>query len=263
MSNTQTQSLGLGKTARKPYILVAPNGARRRNADHPSLPVHPDEIVNTARSCFEAGAHGMHLHVRDELGRHSLDAGLYREIIAEIHLAVPAMDIQITTESAGLFDVQTQFDCLRIVRPTWASVSVREVAHAPDMVDRIYGLCAEQGTRVQHILYDADDAGLLEQWRNSGLVRDDQVDRLLVLGRHASDQQSTPQDLDQFPHSGSPWMVCAFGSQEHACLYEAAMRGGDVRVGFENSLTDPDGQVWPDNATSVAALVSLFERTVK
>ena len=68
-----------------------------------------------------------------------------------------------------------------------------------------------------------------------------------------------PADLEAFPAARTPWMVCAFGRLEHACLAAAAARGGDVRVGFENSLTNSDGTRWTDNATSVAALIALLK----
>ncbi|WP_170333066.1 3-keto-5-aminohexanoate cleavage protein [Ruegeria arenilitoris] len=242
-----------------PYILVAPNGARRGHDDHAGLPVTLDEIVDTARACSEVGANGLHLHVRDDLGAHSLDAERYRETIAEVQRAVPSMDIQITTEAAGVFDVPAQFECLKKVQPSWASISIREIARMPEMAESVYALCADQGTRVQHILYDAADAELLSEWQRIGTVRADQVDRLLVLGRYSTDQESTPEDLDRFPTHQDPWMICAFGSQEHDCLQAAALRGADVRVGFENSLTNPEGKPWTDNAASVAALVNRLK----
>ncbi len=245
-----------------PYILVAPNGARRGSSDHPALPVSTAQIVATARACRDVGAQGLHLHVRDDLGAHSLDAGRYNEVISELQHTAPGMDIQITTEAAGIFDVEAQYACLRNVQPEWASISVREIARNPDLAPRVYALCEDQGTRVQHILYDAEDVDLLTRWQNLGVVRPDQIDRLLVLGRYAEGQDTTPQELDRFPSDASPWMVCAFGSQEHACLSEAAMRGADVRVGFENSLTAPDGQQWADNAASVAALVARIKGAV-
>ncbi len=258
MSETGSE---VARGAARPYVLVAPNGARRGHRDHPAVPISTNEIVGAATACGAAGANGLHLHVRDKAGRHTLDAGLYRETIAELSRAVPKMDIQITTEAAGVFDVQAQFECLRQVRPSWASVSVREIARAPELAPRVYALCTDQGTRVQHILYDAADAALLACWQTAGIVSCDQADRLLVLGRYAAAEESNPDDLDAFPVSAAPWMVCAFGAQEHQCLQHAALRGGDVRVGFENSLTGPDGQVWADNAASVAALIDLLERT--
>ncbi|MCG7518482.1 3-keto-5-aminohexanoate cleavage protein [Ruegeria sp. Ofav3-42] len=254
MSETQTPP--------KPYILVAPNGARRGHADHAKLPVSLQEIVDTAQSCFEAGAHGIHLHVRDQQGQHTLDAGRYLETIAELRRVVPDMDIQITTEAAGIFDVPAQLACLQQVQPQWASISVREVARAPELAAKVYDLCAEQGTRVQHILYDAEDAGLLAQWESSGTVQGGQTDRLLVLGRYTSGQESKSEDLDQFPQDSSRWMICAFGKQEHACLQLAAARGGDLRVGFENSMIDSNGNIWANNAASVSALVAALKGAI-
>lgn len=245
-----------------PYLLVAPNGARRTHKDHPALPVSLDEIVATAASCQLAGANGLHLHVREDDGTHSLDAGRYLETIAAISETTPELDIQITTEAAGIFDVASQLTCLEKVAPNWASISVREIARSPELVDRVYGTCANNGTRVQHILYDAEDAALLDRWQAEGTVRETQLDRLLVLGRYATGQKSQPSDLDVFLTNGTPkdsWMVCAFGPMEHACLARAAELGGDVRVGFENGLTDEHETPWADNAASVAALKSRLK----
>lgn len=240
-----------------PFVMVAPNGARRTRADHPALPVTLDETVGTARACHAAGADGLHLHVRDAAGQHSLDAGRYREALSELGRAAPGLAVQITTEAGGLYDVAAQLTCLEAVAPEWASVSVREIARAPELADRVYGACAAQGTRVQHILYDTADLALLRGWQARGLVRHDQTDLLFVLGRYSTGQVSQPSDLGPFLDAlprGSSWMACAFGAAEHACLREAARRGGAVRVGFENSLTDETGMTWADNAASVAAL---------
>lgn len=241
----------------RPYILVAPNGARRTHADHPKLPMTLTEITATATACHNAGAQGLHLHVRDAQGRHTLDPGRYRETLAELSLAVPEMELQITTEAAGIFDVPAQLHCLREVVPQWASIAIREVARAPELADQLYGLCAAQNTRVQHILYDQNDVAQLERWQQDGIVRHSQHERLLVLGRYSEGQQSSPDELKRFipptPAAGT-WMVCAFGAAEHACLHQAAALGADVRVGFENALADAQGTPWADNAASVAAL---------
>ncbi len=245
-----------------PYILVAPNGARRGISDHHNLPVTTEQIVAAAQACFDAGAQGIHLHVRDENGQHSLDAGRYIETIAELHRVVPEMDVQITTEAADMYDVSAQLECLERVCPKWVSIAVREIARSPELVDKVYGVCAEQGTQVQHILYDADDAAVLGRWQEQGLIRSGQTDRLLVLGRYVEGQQSNPKELDLFPTAQSRWMACAFGRQEHECLLAAARRGGDVRVGFENSMTDRDDMPWKDNGSSVKALVVALKENV-
>lgn len=237
-----------------PYILVAPNGARRSKADHPNLPITIEEILKAATTCHHAGADGLHLHVRDDQGQHSIDAGRYRETIAALKAEVPALDIQITTESADRFSVADQFNCLRDVRPQWASISVRELARDMDLAKRVYALCADQGTRVQHILYDAQDAERLTSWQTKHILRPDQTDRILVIGRKQGGPHPKPVFPDQSQRQDR-WMLCAFGPHEHLYLAKAAELGGDVRVGFENALVDETGQPWPDNAASVAALV--------
>lgn len=240
-----------------PFIMVAPTGARRTRADHPALPVTIPEIVQTAAACHTAGADALHLHVRDTNGAHTLDAGLYLEALGDLAAAVPDMPVQITTEAAGLFDVAAQLACLRAVKPAWASISVREIQRAPDMAHKVYGTCADAGTRVQHILYDTADLALLADWHARGIVQPDQTDLLFVLGRYTTGQTATPDDLSPFLDAApaqARWMLCAFGHHEHACLHAAAQRGGALRVGFENNLNDDAGHRFADNAASVKAL---------
>lgn len=249
---------------RKPFIMVAPNGARRGKADHPALPLTTAEIVETARACKAAGADGLHLHVRDDKGGHSLDPGRYRETLDELARAVPGLRLQITTEAAGIYDVARQLNCLEQLRPGWASIAVRETARDMALAPRVYAACADMGCEVQHILYDTDDVALLKRWQAEGVVRPEQDSVLFVLGRYAVGQTSAPTDLDPFLTAlpdAPDWMLCAFGPQEHACLAHAAEKGGNLRVGFENSLLAADGRPHPDNAASVAALCDLLERS--
>ncbi|MCF2872975.1 3-keto-5-aminohexanoate cleavage protein [Octadecabacter sp. G9-8] len=245
-----------------PYILVAPTGARRTKQDHPNLPIQMDEIIQSAAACFAAGAHGLHLHVRDDAGQHTLDPGIYRETLAELETHLPDMGVQITTEAAGVFDVATQLACLDGVKPRWASISVREIARDPALADRVYGTCVDNGTKVQHILYDVADVALLADWHSRGIVRADQTSVIFVLGRYTTGQVSHPSDLTPFLETfenRGPWMVCAFGQNEHACLHAAAQHGGDLRVGFENNLLDGHGAQFTDNAASVNALADTLK----
>jgi len=59
-----------------PMILaVAPNGARKTQADHPAVPISPAELAATAAAAQAAGASMIHLHVRDGAQKHILDVG--------------------------------------------------------------------------------------------------------------------------------------------------------------------------------------------
>ncbi|KPA23570.1 3-keto-5-aminohexanoate cleavage enzyme [Shimia sp. SK013] len=250
-------------TAQKmPRITVAPNGARRQKADHPAIPLTISEITKTARACQIAGAGALHLHVRDAANQHTLDAGLYRETIAEIESHAPGMAIQTTTEAGGIFDVPAQLTCLLDLRPTAASVSVREIMRSPDLAPHFYATAADIGTEVQHILYDTDDLNTLCHLIDTGTIPQDMRDVLLVLGRYIPPRPARASELapfvaalkGEFPN----WTVCAFGANEHAVMLQAAKMGGDLRIGFENNICRPDGTPAADNAENIARIATAL-----
>jgi len=240
-------------------LTVAPNGARRGHMHHPELPVTQDEIVETAVACQQAGAHGIHLHVRDADGGHSLDAQRYRDSIAAIAKVAPGFAIQITTESADRFDVGEQLACLTDLRPASASISIREMACDPALAAQAYALCAEVGTLVQHILYGPSCVQQLSAWYDDKTVPGDMRNVIFVLGTYQPPVLATPDDLRPFLQAAKQlnltWSACAFGRHEQACLLAAIAAGGDVRIGFENNIETPDGDQLPDNAAAVAALI--------
>jgi uncharacterized protein (DUF849 family) len=244
-------------------LTVAPNGARLQKRDHPALPISLPETVQTAIACHAAGANEIHLHVRNADGSHSLDAGHYREAMSELANGAPEMSVQITTESAGVFDVAAQLECLNDLRPAAASISVREMARDVDVAKRAYAVCADAGTQVQHILYSPDCVTQLLAWRQAGIIHAQQSDVIFVLGHYNPPVLAVPDHLDVFLAAidghGLTWSACAFGLNEHACLTHAITRGGNVRIGFENNHQAADGSAFADNAASITAFLAQLK----
>jgi uncharacterized protein (DUF849 family) len=239
-------------------LMVAPNGARLTQADHPALPITPAEVVAAARACEAAGATSIHAHVRDDTDQHSLDATRYNDLHADLTAATD-LRIQVSTEAAGVFNVPAQRACLGAVTARDASVALREIARAPELVAETYAVAAQRGISVQHILYAPEDMEILRAHMDAGILPEGTPRALFVLGRYTPGQVSAPADLDPFLRDMGDlklmWSVCAFGPGEHDCLLAALNAGGQVRVGFENNRTAPDGRPFQDNAASVAALV--------
>ena len=246
-----------------PAIMLAPNGARKTKADHPALPVTIGETVAAARAGHDAGAGALHAHVRDAEGVHSLDAGLYRELIAEMARAVPDMPVQITTEAAGRYSPADQRAVVRAIQPEAVAVALSEMSPAPGddpEASGFYHWAAEAGIPVQHILYTPADVSRLADLVSRGRIPAP-LQLLFVLGRYQPPQPATPDMLAGFLAAagdlrGRPdWAVCAFGAHETACLVAALAAGGKARIGFENNLTGPDGHPAHDNADRVRDLV--------
>ena len=65
-------------------ITVAPTGAESSKADVPALPVTLDELVETAQACEAAGAAMIHIHIRDDDAKPTLDLGRLNETVAAV-----------------------------------------------------------------------------------------------------------------------------------------------------------------------------------
>ncbi|WP_428686366.1 3-keto-5-aminohexanoate cleavage protein [Roseibium sp.] len=252
-----------------PAIMVAPNGARRTKADHPALPMTIGETVETARACFEAGAQGIHAHVRGPDGAHVLDAGLYRELLSEMQVAVPRMQVQITTEAVGLYSPQIQRELVYDVKPKAVSVAIREMVpeRETDAAGVFYARALDQGSCIQHIVYSAEDLSRFFGLVAEGVIPGRRHQLLFVLGRYSSGQESDPDDLSPFLNVletnrrdfDLDWAVCAFGHRETDCLVRASEEGGKARIGFENGFWNRDGSLAKDNADRVRDLVSALK----
>jgi uncharacterized protein (DUF849 family) len=247
-------------------IAVAPNGGRKTKADHPALPLTASELAATAAKCLDAGAAMIHVHVRKPDGGHLLDAEAYRTATAAIRQAVgDQLVVQITSEALGLYKPEEQMRVVRETRPEAVSLALREYlgkgGDEKAFADFLAWLAREK-VMPQIILYDADDARRLNALRRKGALPWEDVPVLYVLGRYTKTQQSAPADLLPFLASGEPrfdpWMVCAFGRDEAACVSTAALLGGHVRVGFENNLLLPDGSTAASNADLVRVVTAII-----
>ncbi len=246
--------------------MVAPTGARRTPADHPALPISTEAIVETAAACFEAGAGAIHAHVRDEAGRHLLDAAAYRDLLARIALRVPSMVAQVTTEAVGRYSPAEQSALLADLRPPFASVAIRELFAEGEAL-AAQSLKAAQGAGVvlQYILYDDHDLAWFDDLARRAVLPGGQHRIILVFGRYAEGQESSLEEFTERLATLRPlgldeatvWTACAFGRGETAVLGAAMAAGGHVRVGFENSFLHPDGRVAVDNQERVRVIADL------
>jgi len=245
-------------------IMAAVNGARRTKTDHPALPMTAKEIAADVAACVRAGAAMVHVHVRDEDGRHVLDAALYEQVFPEIGAqAGEDFLVQATTEAAGRYAPDEQVALVKDLHPAAVSIAVSELL--PDAADsaaraRFRDLCQWMKANAiwpQFILYQPDHVETLLRLHGDGDIPFAEPFLLFVLGRYRDGQVATPADLppflDALGDAKATWMICAFGAQEHACAQAAMAAGGHVRIGFENNLYLPDGSVAGSNAVLIAA----------
>jgi uncharacterized protein (DUF849 family) len=248
--------------SRRVVVAVAPNGGRKSKADHPALPITPEELAQAAAECLDAGASMIHLHVRDWEGRHVLDVAAYRAAIARIYDAIgDRLVVQITSESMSRYSPAEQKAVILATNPEAVSLALRELA--PDeTAERDFavflGRLKQMRIWPQFILYSPDDARRLAAMQKRGVIPFEAPAVLYVLGRYSLLRTATPSDLLPFVAPDMPrfpfWSVCAFGRREAACATAGALLGGHVRVGFENNQALPSGERAASNAELVGAV---------
>ena len=209
----------------------------------------------------------LHLHVRDKDLGHSLDPALYKEAINSIRLAVgPEMIIQITTEAVGRYQPEEQMACVRKTKPEAVSLAIRELLSDPQyesIAAEFFTWLHRERIAPQYILYDDEDITLFHQLCKRGLIPDERIPVLLVLGRYHENQQSDPELLTPLQNALRPdwlWSVCAFGKNESLCMQAAIESGGHCRVGFENNLYGVDGSIVDSNTDLVANTAACIKQ---
>jgi len=252
---------------RDAIIMVAPNGARKTKRDHATLPVSIVDTVSEAALCHTAGASALHAHVRGKQDEHLLDVGLYRELLQEMATRVPDMLVQVTSEAVGIYTPAQQVECIKALKPQMASMALREISSdftEAEYAKQFFAWCLENDVHIQHIVYSAEELQKFLDYRNAGVIPAGHRCILFVLGRYRTDFQSQVADLAPFLQhdlDALDWFVCAFGHQEQQCILAAIEAGGHARIGFENNLYLPNGELAENTAALVTSLVgTLAER---
>ncbi len=250
--------------------MIAPNGARRNQKHHPNIPLTDDALVDAVIECQLAGADGAHLHIRDDNGSHLLDADRYQTLLERLKQAVPDMYLQITSESAGVYETQQQQALMYSLQPRYVSVAVREMVRKPEdwpQATTFYAWAQNNNIQIQHILYSPLELTSFLSAVRSGNIPGDRHLLQFVLGSYDGTLISDPSQVAAFTDllQSAPvelkfdWMLCAFGKEETACLLETIKQGGKARIGFENSLWNADGSMANSNAERIAELVSYLK----
>ena len=65
-------------------VTVAPTGAETDKADCPQLPTTLEELVETAQRCEAAGAAMVHVHIRDDEHRPTLELSRLKDTVAAL-----------------------------------------------------------------------------------------------------------------------------------------------------------------------------------
>jgi len=245
-------------------IAVAPNGARKTKADLLNIPLTAEELAIDAKACQDAGAAMMHLHVRDNMGGHSLNVTKYEEAIGEIKKATNnQMLIQVTSEAVGKYTVKEQFEMIYSLKPDAVSIAIREIHHFGEIeVNEIFNFMRKNNIYPQIILYNSHDVASYEKWLGDGVLPGKAYPVLYVIGKTQPKGTFRSDFLTEAfdPIKTSSWMVCGFGKFEYSAVTKAANLGGHIRLGFENNHWLNNGSIANSNAEIISQISDYLNK---
>lgn len=244
-------------------LAIAPNGARITKEDLPGIPLSAEEIGLDAKSCQQAGAGMIHLHVRNEKGEHSLNDGLYRSAIQQVKEQTDdQLFIQLTSEAVGKYSPDEQFEMIHHLKPEevaplGVSIGIREIKQMDELdINEHFNWMRDNNIYPQLILYNQHDVEIYKNWLEGGILPGNAYPILIVIGKHQVEGVFDRDIITDHNFPASSWMVCAFGAQEYSTGKQAAKLGGHIRLGFENNHLLEDGSQAKNNAEIIEQMAT-------
>ena len=281
--------------ARKVIITCAVTGSIHTPTMSPHLPITPAQIAEQAIAAAQAGAAVLHLHARNpQDGSPSFDPAVYRQFLAPIHARTDAV-VNITTGGAHTMTMDQRLAAALDVSPEMASCNmgsmnfgffpildrIKEWQHPwepaflegsrnaifrntfGDIEQLFERVARPHGTRFEFECYDVGHLYTLEHFVKRGFVKNPFVQFVLgVLGGIGGD----PENLTHMKHIADKlfgesyqWSVLGAGRRQMPLVTQAALMGGNVRVGLEDSLYLGRGELARSNAEQVTLIRNVLE----
>jgi uncharacterized protein (DUF849 family) len=233
---------------------AALNGGRSR-ADHPAIPVSPAQLGAAAAEAARAGAGAVHFHVRGGDGRESLAADDVARTVAEVR--AQGVPFGISTGAWIISDPAQRLAAVAdwTVLPDFVSINFDEEGAAElasAFLTRNVGL----------------EAGVANPFAAEQLVRSGLANRCLRIMFEPREQVvadamtvvAATEDVLDRAAVRAPRLLHGVNATAWALVDAAGARGYATRIGFEDTLTLPSGEMAPGNGDLVREALARLAR---
>ena len=263
-------------------------------SDH--LPYTPDDIATQSIAAAEAGASILHLHARDPIdGRPTPDPAVFMQFLPRIKQSTDAV-INVTTGGGLNMSVEQRLAAPLVAKPEMCSLNMGSMNFGifpladryktwkhdweePYLrgtddfifrntfrdIERILKLLGEDhGTRFEHECYDVGHLYNLAHFVDRKLVKPPFFVQMIfgILGGIGPDPRNLmfmKETADRLFGDDYRWSVLAAGRSQIPFATQAAMLGGNLRVGLEDSLYIGPGKLAKSNAEQVTKIRRIVE----
>jgi uncharacterized protein (DUF849 family) len=273
-------------------LTCAVTGAGATTKKHPGVPVTPVQIAAACIEAAHAGASAVHIHVRDPAtGQGGRDPAHYREVVARIRDSGVDIVLNLTCGMGGMLILDDENPAVMAAGTDLAPAAERMV-HVTELLpeictldcgsmnfgrdvvinrvvdlERMARIAQKLGVKPELEVFDFGQIGIARHLIDSGLVDGTPLFQL-CLGI-AGGTPATPEAMlalrDALP-AGAQWGAFGISKSEFPMVAQAALLGGNVRVGLEDNLYLEPGRLATngelvEKATRILALLGISVMT--
>jgi 3,5-dioxohexanoate:acetyl-CoA acetone transferase len=286
----------MAKKNRKVIITCAITGGIHTPTMSDALPVTPDEIAHQSIAAAEAGASILHLHARNpENGMPTPDAEVFMQFLPRIRQSCDAV-VNITTGGGLGMTIEQRLAAPLRAEPEMCSLNMGSMNFALHPLAAKYSnwkhdweekflLASDDfifrntfrdisyilkhlgegcGTKFEHECYDIGHLYNLAYFVDQGLIKPPFLVQSIFgilggIGPEMDNVMFMKQTADRLFGDDYVWSVLAAGRFQMPFVTQAAMMGGNVRVGLEDSLYIDKGKLASSNAEQVRKIRGILE----
>jgi 3-keto-5-aminohexanoate cleavage enzyme len=267
-------------------ITCAISGVLASREQCPAIPYTPAEYAAEARRIVDEGGTMIHIHARTPTGAPSFEVEDYRAIGDAIRAEIgDAAIINFSTGAVGV-SVERRIAYLRECRPEVAALNMGSMNYAKysrarkdfvfkmvfanpfDEIIELLRAMTELGIKPEHECFDIGHVGSLEPLIDMGVLETPlHVDCIMgVLGGIPPGARNLAAMVANIPgvnggegQSKSHWAVIGISREQWLLVAAALTLGGSVRVGLEDNLYLPNGEMARSNGELVAKARQMTE----
>lgn len=250
---------------KKTIITAATTGAWPKKKDNPNVPMTPSEIADDVFQCWKEGAAIAHLHMRDDSGNGSMDAGKFRETVELLRERYPECDIILNMTTSGDLSATDETRQLHVkeLRPEMCSYDCGSMnwlhtglfLNTPKFLEELGRNIQEWGVKPEIEAFDPGMIANAAYYLKKGVLKGP-LHFQFCMGC-ANGIPGTVKNLVFMKETmeslcpGSTWSCFGVGHSAMEILYAAVALGGHVRVGMEDNVLYSKGILAESNAQFV------------